>query len=69
MVVMFVVIVMVVRHEDVLTVLPGTLPVPELARRLEIGKASALGVLTLLLSALTIGLLIAVLYRRDKGAF
>ncbi|WP_035485385.1 carbohydrate ABC transporter permease [Geminicoccus roseus] len=38
-------------------------------RLLEIGKASALGVLTLLLSALTIGLLIAVLYRRDKGAF
>jgi multiple sugar transport system permease protein len=38
-------------------------------RLLEIGKASALGVLTLLLSALTIGLLIAILYRRDKGAF
>lgn len=38
-------------------------------RLLEIGKASALGVLTLLLSALTIGLLIMLLYRRDKGAF
>lgn len=38
-------------------------------RLLEIGKASALGVLTLLLSAITIGLVIAVLYRRDKGAF
>jgi multiple sugar transport system permease protein len=38
-------------------------------RLLEIGKASALGVMTLLLSAITIGLLILVLYRRDKGAF
>jgi multiple sugar transport system permease protein len=38
-------------------------------RLLEIGKASALGVMTLLLSAITIGLVIAVLYRRDKGAF
>ena len=38
-------------------------------RLLEVGKASALGVITLMLSAITIGLLIAVIYRRDKGAF
>ena len=38
-------------------------------RLLEIGKASALGVLTLLVSATTIAALIAVVYRREKGAF
>ena len=31
-----------VRHEDVLTVLPGTLPVPELARRLADTQAAAI---------------------------
>ena len=36
---------------------------------LEIGKASALGVLTLLLSATVIGAMIMVLYRRERGAF
>jgi multiple sugar transport system permease protein len=38
-------------------------------RLLEIGKASALGVLTLLLSATVIGIITLVLYRRDRGAF
>ena len=38
-------------------------------RLLEIGKASALGVLTLLVSASLIGTMIAVMYRREKGAF
>lgn len=38
-------------------------------RLLEIGKASALGVLTLIVSASIIGLMIAVVYRREKGAF
>ena len=38
-------------------------------RLLEIGKASALGVLTLLVSASLIGAMIAVMYRREKGAF
>jgi multiple sugar transport system permease protein len=38
-------------------------------RLLEIGKASALGVLTLLITAALIAVLIAVLYRREKGAF
>jgi multiple sugar transport system permease protein len=36
---------------------------------LEVGKASALGVLTLVFSATAIALVIAVLYRRDRGAF
>ncbi len=38
-------------------------------RLLEIGKASALGVLTLLVSASIIAAMIAVVYRREKGAF
>jgi multiple sugar transport system permease protein len=38
-------------------------------RLLEVGKASALGVLTLLISALAIGALIGVIYRRERGAF
>ena len=38
-------------------------------RLLEIGKASALGVLTLLVSASLIGTMIAVMYRREKCAF
>lgn len=38
-------------------------------RLLEVGKASALGVLTLLVSAIIIGSIIAILYRREKGAF
>jgi multiple sugar transport system permease protein len=38
-------------------------------RLLEIGKASALGVLTLLLSASVIGIITFTLYRRDRGAF
>lgn len=38
-------------------------------RLLEIGKASALGVLTLIVSASVIGLMIALVYRREKGAF
>lgn len=37
--------------------------------QLELGKASALGVLTLLLVAALIGLLIRWLYRREQGAF
>lgn len=38
-------------------------------RLLEVGKASALGVLTLLISALAIAVLIGVIYRRERGAF
>jgi multiple sugar transport system permease protein len=38
-------------------------------RLLEVGKASALGVLTLLVSAMIIGSVIAILYRRERGAF
>jgi multiple sugar transport system permease protein len=38
-------------------------------RLLEVGKASALGVLTLLVSALIIASIIAVLYRRERSAF
>lgn len=38
-------------------------------RLLQIGKASALGVLTLLLVAGMIGVLIYLMYRREKGAF
>ena len=38
-------------------------------RLLEVGKASALGVLTLLISASVIALMIAVVYRRERGAF
>lgn len=38
-------------------------------RLLEVGKASALGVLTLLVSALAIAALIGVIYRRERGAF
>lgn len=38
-------------------------------RLLEIGKASALGVLTLIVSASIIAMMIAVVYRREKGAF
>ncbi|HRY24007.1 MAG TPA: sugar ABC transporter permease [Geminicoccaceae bacterium] len=38
-------------------------------RLLEVGKASALGVLTLLITATAIALVIAFLYRREKGAF
>lgn len=38
-------------------------------RLLEVGKASALGVLTLLISALAIAALIGVIYRRERGAF
>ena len=38
-------------------------------RLLEVGKASALGVLTLLISAIAIGALIRVIYRRERGAF
>lgn len=38
-------------------------------RLLEVGKASALGVLTLLISASAIALIIAVIYRRERGAF
>ncbi len=38
-------------------------------RLLQIGKASALGVLTLLFTAGMIAVMIAVVYRREKGAF
>lgn len=38
-------------------------------RLLQIGKASALGVLTLLIVAGTIALMIALVYRRERGAF
>ena len=38
-------------------------------RLLEIGKASALGVLTLLIVSAIVAVMIAVIYRRDKGAF
>lgn len=38
-------------------------------RLLEIGKASALGVLTLVVSATAIATLIALVYRRERGAF
>ena len=38
-------------------------------RLLEVGKASALGVLTLLITATAIALVIAFLYRRERGAF
>jgi len=38
-------------------------------RLLEIGKASALGVLTLIVSGSIIATMIAVVYRREKGAF
>ncbi len=38
-------------------------------RLLEIGKASALGVMTLIVSALMIGGIILVLYRKERGAF
>jgi multiple sugar transport system permease protein len=36
-------------------------------RLLEVGRASALGVLTLIISALAIACLILVLHRRDRG--
>lgn len=38
-------------------------------RLLEVGKASALGVLTLLISATSIAIMIALIYRRDREAF
>jgi multiple sugar transport system permease protein len=38
-------------------------------RLLEVGKASALGVLTLLIVAALVALLIGVVYRRERGAF
>jgi len=38
-------------------------------RLLEVGKASALGVLTLVIVALLVAVLIAVVYRRERGAF
>ena len=38
-------------------------------RLLEVGKGSALGVLTLLIVAAIVALLILVIYRRDRGAF
>ena len=38
-------------------------------RLLEVGKASAMGVLTLLISATAIASLIAFIYRRERGAF
>jgi multiple sugar transport system permease protein len=38
-------------------------------RLLQVGKASALGVLTLLLVAASIGLMIRMVYRRERGAF
>ena len=38
-------------------------------RLLEVGKASALGVLTLLIVASLVAVLIAVVYRRERGAF
>lgn len=38
-------------------------------RLLEVGKASALGVLTLLISAVAIATLIGIIYRRERGAF
>lgn len=38
-------------------------------RLLQIGKASALGVITLLITAATIAAIIATLYRRERGAF
>ena len=38
-------------------------------RLLEVGKASALGVLTLLIVAALVALMILVVYRRDRGAF
>ncbi|HEY6431949.1 MAG TPA: sugar ABC transporter permease [Acetobacteraceae bacterium] len=38
-------------------------------RLLQVGKASALGVLSLLIVAAAIALMIATLYRREKGAF
>jgi hypothetical protein len=36
---------------------------------LQIGKASALGVITLLITAAAIAAIIATLYRRERGAF
>ena len=38
-------------------------------RLLEMGKASALGVLTLLIVAIIVAVMIGVIYRREKGAF
>jgi multiple sugar transport system permease protein len=38
-------------------------------RLLQIGKASALGVITLLFTAVMIAVMIAVVYRRERGAF
>jgi multiple sugar transport system permease protein len=38
-------------------------------RLLQIGKASALGVITLLITAVAIAVIIATLYRRERGAF
>jgi multiple sugar transport system permease protein len=38
-------------------------------RLLQIGKASALGVITLLITAAAISVIIATLYRRERGAF
>jgi multiple sugar transport system permease protein len=38
-------------------------------RLLQIGKASALGVITLLITAAAITGIIATLYRRERGAF
>jgi multiple sugar transport system permease protein len=38
-------------------------------RLLQIGKASALGVLTLVVTAALIALMIRLIYRRERGAF
>ncbi len=38
-------------------------------RLLEVGRASALGVLTLIIVALLVAVMIAVIYRRERGAF
>jgi multiple sugar transport system permease protein len=38
-------------------------------RLLQVGKASALGVLTLLIVSMLVALMIAVIYRRDRGSF
>jgi multiple sugar transport system permease protein len=38
-------------------------------RLLQIGKASALGVLTLVFVAMLVGIMIRVVYRRERGAF
>lgn len=38
-------------------------------RLLEVGRASALGVLTLLITATAIGLVVTMLYRRERGLF